>query len=305
MEKMNILTLIITLVVGVILAGSLLGPVISDATKTEQTFDNAGLYHMTEYDTTAALTISWDHTDPYAVTIDDEKIALPTDLLPIDATIVGCEEFLIRYNGGTSAYIQYYAADYTGTIAARVSAETDMTITIASGTVTITNGTTTDSVSYSGSLFVCSKDGNLVMSPSNADAYVLGNSDIFATGRSYILSTNFTTVLSGTLDEGMAAEYWPESAVSSWTFGDISVTAEKMNEYKNLYKLTNFTWGANDGTTDANIVYSQIIVPAEVTAELSNHLTPGQISLMGTIPVMVIVALLMAAVGAIALRRAD
>ena len=38
MEKMNALTLIITLVVGVILTGALLGPVVNDATATEKTF---------------------------------------------------------------------------------------------------------------------------------------------------------------------------------------------------------------------------------------------------------------------------
>ena len=42
-----------------------------------------------------------------------------------------------------------------------------------------------------------------------------------------------------------------------------------------------------------------------MTAELANHLTPGQIALLNAIPIMVIVALLMAAVGAVALRRAD
>ena len=43
--KTNILTLVITLVVGIILAGSLLAPVVSDAqsTVTEKTMSNMGL----------------------------------------------------------------------------------------------------------------------------------------------------------------------------------------------------------------------------------------------------------------------
>ena len=301
----KLITLVVTLVVGVILAGSLLVPVLNDVTTTEKTFTNTGLYRMTEYDTTATLSISWDHTDPYAITINDDKIALPTTQLAIDCTLIGCDEFLIRYNGGTNAYIQYYAADYTGTIVANVSSEKDMVISIASGSATITNGTNTDDVSYSGTIYVCSKDGNLVMSPYTDTAYVLGDSDIYATGRSYVLSTNFTTILSGTIDDGMTTEYWPEAAVSTWTFSDITTNAEEVNGYKDLYKLTSFTWTANDGDDTATITYSQVILPAEVTAELSQHLSSGQNALLNAIPILVIVALVLAAVGMIYVSSND
>lgn len=305
MDPKRIVALVVGASVMVLIFSALLVPIINDATTTEKTFENVGLYHMTEYDTTAELTITWDHTDPNVLTINDEEVDLPTSQLTVDCTVIGCDEFLIRYNGGTNAYIQYYAADYTGTIVANVSSEKDMTISIASGSATITNGTLTDDVSYSGSIYVCSKDGNLVMSPYTDTAYVLGDSDIYATGRSYVLSTNFTTVLTGTIEDGMTAEYWPEASVSSWTFSDITTNAEEVSGYNDLYKLTSFTWTADDGNATATITYSQVIVPAEVTAELTVHPDSATNALLSAIPIIAMIGIVLAVVGVAIVGRND
>lgn len=296
MEKTNVLTLIITLVVGVILTGALLGPVIDDATKTTDKITNTGSYFLTDSDDNYSLV--YDPAGKF--TVNGEDIPF-TDLPGGSSTIVSTAEYQLRFNNYTSSaqgnYAIFLITPSNFTRLANTTIEAPLELVYDSGSLTY--GTTT--VSYTSDSFRgLIKEGNYVMTASTSPAKVLKNTSI-------ILGDGTTQV-----------DHWYNRFYIEGTVEDLSVTAGEsitvsnivantvaVTEYVDVVELTSITFDATDGETTVNATYNRVIVPAEITVELSDHLTPGQISLMGAIPVMVIVALLMAAVGAIALRRAD
>ena len=55
----------------------------------------------------------------------------------------------------------------------------------------------------------------------------------------------------------------------------------------------------------SNLTYSYFIVPASVTSELTNHLSNGEIAILNALPILIIVALVVMAAGALYLKRDD
>ena len=299
MEKMNALTLIITLVVGVILTGALLGPVINDASQTEKTFENSGYFYMDEIDTTTSRTIVVDSADLSTILVDD--VAVPNGSTGIGATIVCSDDWLIRT---TSTGAQVFTSSGAG--AGTSAGQPIMTITIEGGEVEVTASSTT-TLSFTEGFCISKTKGDWVMKAANTPVYMVAGSDIVnseltAMGRTSAGGNNSIGVrITGTVLDVNISEFTNTSVV----FGDPTINATAINGYAGLYSLSNikFTGTIDDNTS--NVTYDRFIVPSSVTAELSQHLTPGQISLIGAIPVMVIVALLMVAIGGIALRRND
>lgn len=305
MEKMNALTLIITLVVGVILTGALLGPVISDATKTEVTYTNEGYYRMAEIGD-ESISIVWDHTEPKQITVNDEVVDLikvPTNKV---VTIAVTDETIIRYAPVTSnTLIQVYSS--AGYYGAGVNDGTDMTITIGEGTLTADNGSGTTVTKTITSGYYASNNGKWIMKTDGETAFIhKDDSVVVLAGNTNVGDVTIGVYANGTINDGLSFETFPvDGEAHVVTYGDVTFNYTDVTGYIDLVKLSNCQFDITCDDTTATATYSYFLVPYEVTAELSQHLTPGQISLVGAIPVMVIVALLMAAVGAIALRRAD
>ena len=317
MEKMNVLTLIITLVVGVILTGALLGPVISDATTTEKTFENNGYYPLTKVDENTEATIVWDTADPEAFTINDVRIDFPTTGR---LTILGSDSICMRYNTASNTHQIQVFGSYSGVQdykALTESAGGTLTAVISGGVVTVTVGTDSPKSFDLGNDAYLLAPNNVnadyvaVMKITTEKAYLLGDSEVVICGIS--VSNNQSQAIGvfgkGNMTDGIQFDTFFEGSSYSGagvTFTDVTTYSEEINGYKDLYALEKYTATINYGNDQTSAAtYSYFIVPSEVVAEKSVHLTPGQISLMGAIPVMVIVALLMVAVGAIALRRAD
>lgn len=320
MEKMNALTLIITLVVGVILTGALLGPVISDATKTTETYTNDGYFRMAHYDATSDHTMFWTYEKPDTVTVDnvDVKLTYPTTA-GSSVTVIADTDWIFRLYVGPSgpAFIDYIPST-GGVTRATVADSMTLTVTLTSGSMSASfSDGTTKTGTYS-DIWLPSNNGDLTMKKADKTAYVLGDSEIVGYGISSPLNHNGQPIsgpgdgiyLTGTYDDGITGTIWRGT---NGALSDIETHATADDAHKDLYlfdKITatftlTETVEGETVTTDTALTYNYVIVPYQVTAELSNHLTPGQISLMGAIPVMVIVALLMVAVGAIALRRND
>ena len=289
MEKTNVLTLIITLVVGVILTGALLGPVISDATKTHETFHNDGLYYMEN----PSESISVKFLGDSAWEINGETL----EYTNIGATnIIVTDNTFVRNNGQVrgGAYATWTAADLTignGTI---------------TGTATVSGSSKPISWTYD-YVYVATNDDSAayLMKSNTKDAYIKADSEVIGMGISTVkdsTGSNNTAEFKVIVDDLTATVTTTNQYV---TVSNILVNATAVDGYEDLYLFTSVTFDATWGDYTTHLTYNIVIVPSEVTAELSDHLTPGQISLMGAIPIMVIVALLMAAVGAIALRRAD
>ena len=154
MEKKNILTLVITLTVGIILAGSMMMPIISDATTTEKTFENVGYFNMSEISDNTDITITWDHTKPTVFTINDSDydITVPSGTL---VSIVGTDSMIVRYVSsadGTANRVQAYSSQ--GFVQAAVANSTDMTIEVTNDSITVTVGTTVKTVSISSGYYI-------------------------------------------------------------------------------------------------------------------------------------------------------
>lgn len=308
--KNNILNLAIVLTVGVILAGSLLMPVISDATTTERTFTNDGYYHMNLISSADSdVVLTWDHTDPYKITVGDVVVDLPKSYV-IPCTLVCSDDWGLRYllsNGNVTVDLSVFAGPGDGTYDASTSTGNDMTITLSNGTATFDNGSTPVTHAYSEAYAISNGDGEYVMKKTTDTAYLKSDSSIYGVGRTYL---NFSTPkslninVSGTIEDGATVTIF--NPLSGYSVSNIVVANSAVAGYNDLYTFTSVSFDVTDSTpTTLGAVYSQVIVPYEVTAELTNHLTPGEIALINIIPVMVIVALLMVAVGGLYLRRND
>lgn len=300
----KLITIVITLVVGIILAGSVLMPVLNDATKTTKTFTNEGLYRMAALESTdsADIEIKWEYTNPNQITVGDSAVALPTSGF---ATVVCGENWLVRYIAATGVSVQLFDGTTPGYIAS-VSGTNDMTITASSGSVTFDNGSGTEVTSTYTTMYYADNNGEYTMIKANEKTvYLNDDSKIIGAGRTDNVfgTSSLTATFAGTIADGIAIT--PIGSVpSGYTVGDITVSDSAVNGYINLYDFDKFEFvvTAADSST-VTVTYTQVIVPYQVTAELSEHLTSGQIALLSAIPVLVIVALLVVAVGVVARRN--
>ena len=111
--RTNVLTLIITLVVGIILTGALLGPVISDATETETTFTNeGGFFPMSEILATDSEShvLTWDGSNRGVITIDGVSFNAHDVYGTQALSVIASESWVVRYwsAGDSNEYIQVY-----------------------------------------------------------------------------------------------------------------------------------------------------------------------------------------------------
>lgn len=304
MEKMNVLTLIITLVVGVILTGALLGPVINDATKTEQTFVNEGVFNY-------GIFTPEDEYELEVVGADGSITVNGVAVDPFNATtryysIVASDNFVARYGYSNNIYFcQCVGKDSSNNTFADGGVLTNISIDNGALAVQITKSDSTvvsKTVEFTELYAIVPTADEAVMKVATDSVYIKGDSPIYSSGLTQVTLWSNLFHLEGTYNDGLTIS---SPNLPDATYDNITWNIEPVSGYVDLYKLTSIEFDINNNGTTYHATYAYFGVPAEVTAELSNHLTPGQISLMGAIPVVVIVALLMVAVGAIAYRRAD
>ena len=275
----------------VIVVAAVLMPVLQDATTTEDTFKNAGYYDMT-YTETDNLVFEWDHTDPYKVTIDGESISLPQSDFTAKTILCG-DNWIVRYayENSLKTFVQFYGNSGSQVIAS-VNAETDLEITCSSGSVSVTNTAdpaSTFSTSYT-HLYVVADDGALVMKNANSPAYLNGDSEVIAMGLSKVgTTTNVGISVTGSIDDGFT---WGIFRGADVTFSNQAATYTTVSDHLDLYSLEKLTATATNSTGSSDLTYSYFMVPAEVTAERTNHLTNNEIGLLMVIPTMLIIAIL-------------
>jgi len=287
--KNKLIPLCITLVVGIILAGSVLMPVINDATETERTYTNEGVYYMTDDPTDYVLEIRGVDQE---ILVNDELVTTFADLPNSAWTLLSTPEYLIRIQGASSNYACWITS-ITGTNT-YVASNTTESVKVILTDSTITIGTSV--FNYTGEFRGIAKTGDYVMTPaggfvvSDTDTIIIGNG---ATGVTHWYDAFY---IIGTVDDIQV------STSDSITVSNVEVNATKIPNF-NGSTVTSITFTATDGTNTTDATYNRVIVPVSVTLEKTQHLTPGQIALMGTIPIMVIVALLVVAVGVVARRN--
>lgn len=278
-------------------------PVLNDATKTENTLTNDGYYRMTE--TEEETTIVWDTANaPKVFTVNGVDI----DLTSLDAyhntsfSIAFADDVVIRYlAAGVVSNVQVWKGNTVASLG--VDSGKTLTLTLTSSGITWgVTGASDQAINHSGKYFVLDTDGEYIMKYATGSAYLLEDSSIFYAG-----GISNAGSWMGVYIEGTADDYETTVLGSGVTISNKASEYSDVSGYIGLISLNKLTMTAsytsNDTPTETTWTYSYFLVPYQVTAELSAHLTPGQIALMGAIPVLVIVALLVVAVGVVARRN--
>ena len=303
MEKTNLLTLVVTLTVGIILAGSLLMPVLSDATTTEKTFENEGVFNYGIFTPDDEYTLTYTQTTGELIVND---VVVPGfDTLNKAYSIVATDDYLARY-GSTSGGYYLQNIGYEGANLF-VDSGVTATITISDGDLSVTwvkadNTTVTKTVTFTEMYAIVPTTNNAIMKVAADQVYIKGDSELYASGLTTITLWTNMFHFEGTYNDGITIT---SPTFPTATYDNIEWNIEPVSGYVDLYKLTSIEFDITYNDTVTHATYSYFGVPEKVTAELSQHLNTGEIALLNALPVLVIIGLVLAGVGAIFVRNRD
>lgn len=275
-------------------------PVIQETTSATDTFENDGLVKMDKITVTDTVSASWDYTNPYVFTVNGVDVDLPQTLPFYNLTVAGSDnEFMIRYIPNDTTYGTYltvFSNEYANVSAGTV-AETNLTLSIENGSITVSNGTSTNTNTFTDELFIVSNDGEYLMKNVNTSVYVLDDSEIFGVGRSWIpgLAQNINFVINGNIKNGFTIDYFGTNL--DIAISDVEVTKTKINGYVNLYSFEKITFKITVSGNDYTVAYSQIVTPDSVDAEKSIHPDTTLATVINLLPLIAGVGLLMFLVG--------
>lgn len=151
--------------------------------------------------------------------------------------------------------------------------------------------------------FVRDATGDFVMKDPLKNAKVLADTEMTIIRTAQITSGYPAGVTAtGTINDGMeySAYFYNTYAV---TFADPEISATSVSGYVDLYDVDKSTVSATQNGTTSTVTTNTLIVPAEVTAEKSEHFTDGENAIFKAIPVMVIIAIVIGVAGAIFYNR--
>jgi len=295
--KTNILTLVITMVVGVILAGSLLAPIVTDAQHAQDvTYTNTAssygkIYEFDETDENDTVIISVCKTGERSISINGT-----TYNVNAWQPVIVSDGFSIRY----------YSTAMTLSTLNGPQTIIDATITISQGVATFTNvhnssetEVTIASVPVSWA-FVYTPDGDYsgILTEQTATVY---------THKNEIYTGNWIN----TTSEYFSGKAGDDFVTITNGNGSRTATLNWGGEYLNngVYKLTigpnsdDYSFVVDNAGEDYTVHPFMIVVPKEVVGTPDSQ--KGINSLYGSIVVIALAAILMSGVGAIALRRND
>lgn len=296
--KTNLLTLAITLTIGVILAGSLLMPVISDAQKnTNDTLIN---------EVSEGMTFKLDGVDDYNLTTTDSVRAwlingTAVDMYSAAGALAITDKCRFEKNGG---YVSLY--DATGSRIANLSGVANKVVVEYTAETKVFSVTTYTGAGDSAELantYTYNVENILYYIPGGDYGAIQTNGD---PDISYYVNDLSEVIAGGAYTTGdLDTSYFAEGTTvyvgnSSYT---ASGTATTVKEYTDAIKGSSYSITVTDGEDSETFTPYTVFVPLKVIAHTSEQ--NGQIALYGAIPILVIVGLLMAAIGAIYTKRDD
>ena len=308
MDPKRIVALVVGASVMVLIFSALLVPIINDATTTEKTLTNDGLFRLTKYDADAEITATWDYTKPNQITVNETDVALPLSAAYL-MSISGNDGFFLRYGALTSGQYGIQLYDSTSTLLrlqASTTGSSSMTIAISNGTASFTVGDTTIDETINDSFFFVDSNGSFVMKKATDTAYVKSDSEFYGIGRTTINTSGAQTVdnlyINGTIDDGITVS---SMTGMNATYSDGAITSTSVSGYVDTYALSGFTFVITYDSATTNASYTQIIVPYEVTAELSVHPDSATNALLSAIPIIAMIGIVLAVVGVAIVGRND
>lgn len=282
MEGTKIIGIVVALTVGVILTGSLLFPVLNDAQETAgdvETIVNSSSTHN-------SYQMGLVTNETIVVKVSGGALYLNGETVPIShaGTVGSIAESDVGYVGVRNNGASLYFFEYTETGLETHAINPDVEVTI-----------TATSISYSTDSFTATKVYSI---GSNAPVKYQTAFNNSGSGPIYINSVDqvfgWGVFTSGEVSQLIA--FSGDSATSASYPVTVEYTTEKVDGYTDLYKLTSYSVTFNDGSSNV----PSMLIPVSVQA----HEASGAIfSLYGAIGVVVIVALVMVAIGAIVIRR--
>ena len=301
METKKIVMGVISVAVAIIVLMSMI-PIFTDAGASEDTFTNEYYYTMDSIKEDSNVVISWTSANPLILTINDEDIDMSGVERGKSYTLIGSDNVIVRaLIGNSTMSFQVFGANYGNSGNA-----TEVTITLSDNNVvlasnrpdipnySITNTDVTEGV-------IINPDGTgdyAVMKRIDKPAYVLNDSDIILVGITEIApNTNVGLFAKGTLDDGLDFSTVYAPADTTITYGTETATKSDVNNYVDLYLLDKFGFTISDGTNTVDATYSYFLVPSEVTAERSVHASPVESTLIGLIPLLMMVGIMLTAIG--------
>lgn len=296
MKTTNLITLVITLTIGIILAGSLLMPVVDNSTATTKTILNTGSEFVSadSDDTdTHTIIISMDADSKLTITTDGEAVVLPDFSLYGAASILYGENTFVRVSsaGVVNVYGRTNASTYGNQTIGTASAANPITISITGTTATISTYTIPDV-----QVFIAA-EGPYVLTK---NPYVLEDSMVFIGAVNTISGTGIAFDIYGPLDDLIGKGVWPNGR----GIGDITPTLS--NPTTNLYKVDKIEAEAtNDGNVFGTMTITYFVAPKEITYDNAEYIGDQYAGILGAIPVLIIAALVVAAAGALYLKRDD
>ena len=296
----KLIPIVLTLVVGIILAGSVLVPVLNDYGDKEKTLTNLGMPFAKTDDANHTITVDSD-----GITVDgiDIDLSLFPGNFP-NYSIVYSEHGFIRWDktnvmysankeeGSSAVIAQFDCATNTVTIAIN---GTDATI--SSSDATVVTRQISDVICY----IAPEGDYRLSLNP-----YVTEDSELIAGGITVFTNplVNCYIVWNGTIEE-ITAQILAVGGGYTATLGDVAVNTTAI--HTDLSKIDSVTLDVtlSKDSTDSNVVasYTYFVVPATIEYTNPNYVGDTNSTLLATIPIMVIIALLMVAVGVVARRN--
>ena len=300
MEKKDLIIGVVGLAVCVIVAATVLMPILSDATKTTDTFKNEGYFIVEEFTgDNIEYSAKWDHTKPNQITVNDNDISLQ-NVGNTQVSLILDGNFFLRYFPATSAVSLYYGSQ--AIVSANVNDGTDMIVSYSDGNITFENTASTPAtrVIPVETFYSISITGEYTMKKADKSAYMNSDSLVYGCGRSGSGDTIVGSLVYGTLDD-VSVNIWR----GDYTAEDITVNKTAVADHLDLYMFNSvsFTAVPTDEGSNQTITYSYVVVPAEVTAERSQHLDSGSIAIINAIPIIIIVAMITMAVGFFLIRR--
>lgn len=299
MESKKLLTLTITLVVGIILVGSLLMPVLSSYSD-DKTIENEGSFFATPDGENHTITF----TNQNYATVDGVNVEYPEGFgtgIQKNATVMVGNDWMLRLENG---YARLIAAGPNNVFSQEDLGTDGLTAKISGTTVSITIGdnekTLTDLQYY------LAPEGDWVLC---YNPYIKADTPLFGGIRGQGTNSDGNRydcfeVISGNVTNGFDEETCRAALFTTpVSFPTVDATYDISTETvaTDLLKLNTITQNItfSDDST-ATVVISYLLAPATITYTNPDDL--NQDALLSAIPIMVIVALLILAVRAIAYR---
>lgn len=287
--KTSILTLVITLVIGIILAGSLLVPVITDAQHATSDISTALNGDSSPYiaETTDYVYFASSDTE----TINGKAISVGeyTQVITTDAGVL----YKIGVSNGANDYTIFIPGENVKEHITLGTSVPNITATVKNGVFTVSYGSkeytanVTNAYAYTG-------DGEYSESrPWPSFITNKGTSGLITVGDGFFTPINGIAVIDDWTTGKGTFNYYS----NDWVESSAPVTWDVVDNGDGSYTISNIVIDSTDALPQTHRTLYQNEYWTYTPTAVSN--------LLGAVPILVIVAILMVAVGAIAYRRAD